>query len=213
MQVCAVILLVAYYRSGSVRSALQGVSEAKASGGVLFVIIAGAVAGGLIPQFAKIATRMVRKPAREFWLDTLYAGFVFAVIGVQVNAFYLFQGELFGTASDAMTLAKKTAVDMFVVSPVIFLPTGIILIHARQVQFDRRQILSAFSWQFYRTRILTALPINWCFWIPILLCLYALPPNLQFPFGQLAEACWSLVFIFLAQDSATQSGNSETLED
>lgn len=202
MQLVAAILVVAYDRSQTVRDAMSWMSEAKRTGGVVFVVAAAAIAGGFLPQLAKIATRSVRRLDRSFWLDTLYVGFVFAVMGIEVDSLYRLQGAWFGTGNDPATLAKKTAADMFLAAPTIFVPTCTILLHARNVGFAPSRIRDAFSWAFYRRWVVPTLPLNWAFWIPMLFCVYALPANLQFPFAQIAEACWSLILLFIAKEVA-----------
>ena len=181
---------------------MSGLSEAKRTGGVWFVIITAALAGGLLPQLAKIATGSVRDLDRSFWTDTLYVGFVFAGMGIEVDALYRAQAVWFGLGHDAATLAKKTSVDMFLAAPTIFVPTCTILLHARNVGFRRAEVREAFSWSFYRRWVVPTLPLNWAFWIPMLFCVYALPTNLQFPFAQIAEACWSLILVFIAKEVA-----------
>jgi hypothetical protein len=202
LQILAAALVVSYYRFDGVRLAAKSIGDLKKAGGVPFVLMVGALSGGLIPQSAKAVVGQVHQLNRAFWMDTLYGGFVFAIIALEVNAFYLEQGVIFGTGAGALTLAKKTCFDMFVVSPLIFSPTGMFLFHARKVGFRASRMTEAFSWKFYRNWVIPTLPINWAFWIPIVICVYSLPSDLQLPFSQIAEACWSLVFIFIAKEAA-----------
>jgi len=201
IQLVAFLIVFCYFHSEAVRLATESVARAKESGGELFVILAGACAGGVIPQIAKIVTGKAGRLDRLFWEDSAYAALLFAMIGIQVDAFYRCQVVFFGAGQDPVTLAKKTALDMFVAAPIVFNPFAMLMLHFRQVGFKLAGLSKAFSWSFYKTRVLPTLPANWAFWIPILLCVYSLPSLLQFPFAQLAEACWSLVFIFIAQDA------------
>lgn len=203
LQTLAALLVLAYYRLDAVRSAAEILSMAKAAGGVYYVLVSGFLAGGALPQIARVATGRVTQIDRAFWLDTLYSGFVFAMIAVEVDAFYRLQGTIFGHGSDVATLVKKTALDMFVATPIAFNPTGMILLHARKVCFAPRRMREAFTWSFYRDWVIPTFPLNWAFWIPIVMCVYALPANLQFPSAQLSEACWSLFFVFMADEASS----------
>jgi hypothetical protein len=204
IQVIAFLLVFSFYRFESVRAATAWISRAKESGGELFVIVAGACAGGVIPQIAKTITGKAGRIDRLFFEDSAYAALVFAVMAVQVDALYRCQIVFFGAGHDPATLAKKTTLDLFFFSPLLFNPVAMLMMHARQTGFKLSGLRDAFRWSFYSSRVLPTLPINWAFWIPILLCVYSLPSLLQFPFAQLAEACWSLVFLFIAEDAATK---------
>jgi len=201
IQAAAAVLVSCYYHFELVRAAAQAVSNVKHEFGELFVIASGAIAGGVVPQIAKIATKQTKRIDRSFWKDTLYTGFVFAVLAMMVDAFYKVQTLLFGTGIDLGTLIKKTSVDMFVVSPALFVPTGMFLFYARQNKFKTNRIGRAFSWSFYRAYAIPTLPLNVAFWTPMVMCVYALPSALQFPFAQLAEGAWSLIFVFIAADA------------
>ncbi|MBW7929038.1 MAG: hypothetical protein H3C58_13330, partial [Fimbriimonadaceae bacterium] len=54
--------------------------------------------------------------------------------------------------------------------------------------------------------IVPALIPCWAFWIPILICVYSLPANLQFVFALLAEAAWSILFVFIATNGGLAAG-------
>lgn len=203
LQLLALALVIAYYQFPSVRDAVRIVSSIKESGGVWFALISGAVAGGVLPQIAKIATGRVVGLDSEFWAETAYSAFVFAIIGVEVDTFYRWQTVWFGNGIDGLTLVKKTALDMFVFSPILFVPTGMILFHLRSVKFHRRRIREIFTWPFYKLWVLPLLPFNWAFWIPVVMCVYSLPDTLQFPFSQISEACWSIFFVFMANEAAS----------
>jgi hypothetical protein len=117
-----------------------------------------------------------------------------------VDIFYRYQAVMFGTGIDVATLVKKTSMDMFVVSPIIFVPTGMLLLHLKNSHFRVGSLREALTWKFYRAYVVPTMPYNWAYWIPVVLCVYALPTVLQFPFAQLAEAAWSLLFVFIASE-------------
>jgi len=202
IQSFAAALVVSYYHFGPVRLIAHDISRFKQHYGELFVIVSGAAAGGLLPQAAKAVTRQVERIDRKFWKDTLYIGFVFAFVAVEVNSFYQLQTYLFGNRIDIITLVKKTSFDMFVFTPAIVVPSAMGLFFARSNGFKANSLARIFTWSFFRSYVVTTLPINWAFWIPVVVCVYSLPLELQFPFAQLAEGAWSLIFVFIAGEAA-----------
>jgi len=58
--------------------------------------------------------------------------------------------------------------------------------------------LPALRGGFYRARVLPLLIPNWCFWIPAVSVIYALPMALQFVLFVLVLAAWSLIMVFIA---------------
>lgn len=201
IQAIAAVLVISYYHFDAVRHFARSISELKRDGGILYVVVSGALAGGVFPQVAKIITGKVRRLDKAFWADTFYVGFVFAVLAVMVNTFYQIQTFLFGSNHDIVTLVKKMLLDMLVVSPILFVPTGMYLLHARRVGFRADRLRAALSWSFYRAYVIPTMPANLAFWVPMVLLVYALPTDLQFPFAQLAEAAWSLLFVFIAGEA------------
>lgn len=200
MQAAAVVLVVVYYRFEGLRAAADSLAHLKERGGIGFDFVSGAIAGGFLPQFAKVLTGRARF-SRDFWSETLFAALVYAVVGVEVELFYRGQTLMFGSGLDPMTLMKKTIVDMFVVSPVLFIPTAVVMFDWRET----RAVRHWFTWAFYRDKVLIALIPAWAFWIPALFCVYAMPPNLQFPLSQLLEAAWSVLFVFIATQGSRES--------
>ena len=202
LQTLAIIMVASYYNVAAVRTFAESVSRLKESGGVIFVLISGSIAGGFLPQLATACVGTPRGVTLASLKDAAYNGFVFAIIAVEVNAFYGLQNHLFGTSVDPATVTKKILFDMFCFSPLLFNPTGMLLLHARSVRFKPREMVKALRWSFYRDWVLPTQPLNLAFWIPIVACVYSLPQSLQFPFSQVSEACWALMFVFIAKEAA-----------
>jgi hypothetical protein len=55
--------------------------------------------------------------------------------------------------------------------------------------------------RWYLTHVGPLLIPCWCFWIPMVLMVYSMPPPLQFSLFCLALAAWSLLMVFVANDS------------
>ncbi len=198
MQGLAATLVFTYYRSTGLREATESLQHLKETGGVRFDLVSGSISGGLLPSIARAVTGKVKAFDRTFWLDTLFNAFVYAIVAIQVDFFYRYQGIWFGTDIHVLTLVKKTVVDMGLFSPFLCIPTAVILFEWRKAGFSLKALLSEMRAQFYLTKVVPTLIPCWAFWIPMLFCVYAMPPNLQLPLSQVGEASWCLLFVFIA---------------
>ena len=130
IQIGTAAVVFAYYLSPGFREASIGLARLKETGGYLFSAVAGAIAGGVIPEIAKAATTG-RRTLRAVAADALYNGFVFAVIGVQVDALYKLQGAMFGLSHAPLVLGEKVAVDQLGYTTLMSIPLTIGLLRWR----------------------------------------------------------------------------------
>ena len=199
IQVGAVALVLSYYRFPALRAVAQQEGNLKLRYGVWFAFAIGMLAGGVVPELAKLFTGGLRRFDRTWAAESTYNALVYGVIGAQVDLFYRFQAFTFGPQHNVMTLIVKTAVDMGVFAPVISIPTATLLYAWRR---PGAMFRGGFR-EFYMRQIMPGLIPCWFFWTPVLFCTYAMPDNLQLCFSMLAEAAWSIVFVFIAkQDHA-----------
>lgn len=197
IQVATAIVVLAYYASPAFRSACSGLAEAKVRGGYVFSAIAGGIAGGLMPELAKSLT--LSGSRKTFLGDALWNGLIFAIIGVQVDALYQFQAFLFGAGHEPLVLAKKVAVDQFVYTPFMSIPLTVGMVRWRKKLSDPGILFRNWSKAGFRDVVAPNLPTAWVFWIPVLVCVYSMPTSLQYCLSVMAEAAWSLLFVFAAQ--------------
>lgn len=197
IQIAAVLFVIGYYRSTGLQEAAATVAGIKISGGVPFSFLAGGLAGGAIPELAKLLMRRIERFDRAWAAAAGYNALVYGVVGVQVDLFYQLQGFVFGVDNDPRTLIVKTVVDMALFTTVISIPTAVLLYAWKRRGFRFGGWQSAFTRRFYAARVWPTLLPCWAFWIPVLLCVYAMPAELQFCFAVLAEAAWSMVFVFM----------------
>lgn len=197
LQIAAAILLWSYFTQPGFREFLGEIARRKQQGGLIASALVGAIGAGLMPEAAKIVTGKLGK--RDWaWLEkTAVTCFVYAVTAILVDLFYRIQAAMFGTGNDAGTLAIKTAVDMLVFSPLLSIPVACVLFALYELRYDFRRLGGALREGFYRKTIAPSLVLCWFFWTPVLLCVYAFPTALQFPIAMLAEAAWSVLFVFM----------------
>jgi len=202
IQAAAACLVVAYYRSPGLQADLTSLEHFKANGGIAFDLYTGALAGGVVPQLAKLVTGRAGKVSIGFWTQMLFAGLVYAIVGVEIDLFYHLQAAMFGTRNDVLTLVRKDLVDMGLFTPFLSIPTAVGLFEWRKAGFSFVGFVRRVRTGFYRSKVMPALIPCWVFWTPMLLCVYSMPSNLQFPLSQLAEASWAVLFIFIAGGEA-----------
>lgn len=202
IQLGAAALVAAYYLFSDVRSIADAIGVFKDRWGLLFSGIGGFCAGGVVPEIAKALTGRTKHFGRSWAASAIFNGFVYFVIAIQVDLFYRFQAHIFGNGVDAGTVLIKTTVDMLLFAPFLCMPTGVLLFEWRAAGFRIWPTLRKLNRVWFRERVVPAIIPGWGFWIPFLLCLYALPLPIQMPLALLGEAAWSLLFVFIA----TQEG-------
>ena len=200
IQSAAVALGLAYYFSGSVRAACAVAAVWKTRGGLPFAAVSGAIAGGLLPELAKRLAgggrrASARAPERPGAL--LFQLLFFAVNGVVVDLLYRFEGRLFGAEASLVTVSFKVAFDQFVFTP-LWLAVIVALFLWRQRGYSLAALAPDLRGGFYRARVVPLLLPDWCFWIPMVSIIYALPVALQFLLFVPALGAWSLIMVFIA---------------
>ncbi len=194
-------LVAAYYNVPAVASAATELQAFKASLGLGFAAMAGFVAGGILPEFAKVLTGTLAK-GENAWGEAFFRGFVWIGLAMMVDVFYGLQANWFGVGNGFSTLALKTAVDMFVFAPLLFVPYTVGMFVFRREKWSIASFFSVWTPAGWRREVLPTYVPNVCFWIVVLLAVYALPTDLQYPMSALATACWSILFTFLIKRSS-----------
>lgn len=200
IQAAAVALVVAYYGSSAVRIACARLAAVKAAGGIPFAALSASMAGALMPELARLVADRGSGQWRGRAPRIAFNLAFFAFNGVVVDALYRLAAWLFGTGTDARTVAVKTLFDQFVFNP-LWLPLIVALYLWRQNRFRWAPTWATLRAPgFYRTRVLPLMLPSWCFWIPMVVIIYALPVPLQFLLFVLALAAWSLIMVFIADN-------------
>ena len=193
IQVAAGFLVWAYYNVLPIQDWARWVGVAKSAGGLPAAFGAGFVAGGIVAEMAKLVTGRARFDlGRSLWV-----GIVYGVIGILVDLLYGLQAQMFGHGTDLGTLTMKMSFDMLVFTPFLSFPLAGALFAWRKSGYRMSFWRVALRWSFYRDEIAPTMPLGWAYWVPMVYLTYALPLALQFPFSMLAEAAWSVLFVFM----------------
>jgi hypothetical protein len=196
IQFGAVLLALAFRVSPGFRLAAAIAAGWKASGGLPFAAASCALAGGILPELAKLVAMgpaTLTGRAGEVAFNTVF----FAFDGIVVDFLYRGEAGLFGSAGSLRTVIEKVAFDQFVFTPTW--SVGIVLLFLwRQRGFSAAAVRPALRRGFYAERVMPLLVPNWLFWIPMVSVIYALPIPLQFLMFIPALAAWSLIMVFIA---------------
>ncbi len=118
----------------------------------------------------------------------------FAALGAYVDFLYRGLGALWGNAPDFATVGKKVLFDQFVSSPLVTIPFSTVAFVWKDSGFSAARTRDAFRAQGgFFVRYLPTLVTCWGFWGPVLVAVYAMPGDLQFPLFLAAQAAWTLL--------------------
>lgn len=197
IQTGAALLALAYRVSVPFRAACALGAAWKTAGGLPVAAATSALAGGLLPEFAKLAADRGRSALRGRGGEVLFNVAFFAFNGVVIDLLYRGEAHLFGNDAQVRTVMSKVAFDQFVFSP-LWLIVIVLLFLWRQRGYSLRATLPAIGRGFYQSRVVPLLIPNWLFWIPMVSIIYALPVALQFLLFVPALGAWSLIMVFIA---------------
>lgn len=191
--------LVAYFLWPPARWSLDLLASVKVEVGYLYALVAGAVAGGLLPEVLRVALFQRFSFRRENFVNLVFGMIFWALMGVTVDAFYRLQGGFFGNEATFSTVAAKVLLDMLAFTPFFGVPAATIAYTWRHADFRPGALRPMFTLDFYRVRVLPVLFPNWAVWGPVVCVIYSLPPGLQIPVYAFAQAFWALVLMTLTR--------------
>lgn len=150
---------------------------------------------GLIAIFAETVRRLQMGSWTGFGLSAVFGFFVFGVLGVATDTFYVGQKALWAGLEPGWQIVAKVLTDQFVWTVLIANPYQTFTYVFKDCGFrptEFRKRITPFK-HFYVREVLAVLVTNWAFWIPTAAILYSLPIDLQFVISRLAIIIWILL--------------------
>ncbi len=191
-------VVVTYFSSPSVQVFCQHLTEWKERGGWAFAALATIISGGVFPELIKWKLRPASVPAPTFG-QLAHLFFMFAVLGISVDIFYLFQDHWWGGGRDPLTLALKILVDQFGYSLLFVLPFITVWFFWRENGYAIRETWRAVRSSAFPRRVMELFAPNITFWVPVLICVYSLPQPLQFILFLIVNSAWCMLLVFIAR--------------
>jgi hypothetical protein len=198
IQAAVVSVVLAYYLWEPARAWLERLAEFKRGGGYPFSLVAGAAAGGLLPELLTVAVFQRRRVRRENLSGLAFGACFWGVMALVVDLFYHLQALLFGPGSDLATVFKKTVVDQFVFTPFVTIPFTVVVLEWKQAGYSLGAVSRALGRGFYRRKVLPAVVSGIGFWLPVVVLVYCLPLPLQFPLFTLALTLWVMIITWIS---------------
>jgi hypothetical protein len=202
IQTIAGSLVVMYYSVESFEGFCEKISQSKVNGGYYFSVLTSVIGGAWIPEIIKQITGKGTRLNRAWLHDILFNMVFFGSMGIYLDVFYKLQNFFIGEDHHFKTLFLKVAIDQFIFDPLFSVPFGLLLFLIREHRYRVIEGIKAFNAKTYRTRVIPVLGPVWCFWIPTVTAVYAMPANLQFVLFLCGLSAWSLLEIFILKDTA-----------
>ena len=121
------------------------------------------------------------------------------LIGMLVDLFYQFQAVLFGYGTDAGTLLCKVLFDQLVFTPFLSMPFTVLWFMLWESGYNPKRFAKTFHFKTLVRRSLEIWTVCLSFWPVMLLIVYSLPQELQFPLFLFGNAAYSILMIFVVR--------------
>jgi len=197
LQLFALTLLLAYYNHAPTREWCTRLATFRSEKGFLFSIVSTGIFGGILPcLYLKLnpATRNQYDFKQNLTLIVFWA-----YKGIEVDLFYSLLARLIGTGNGFRTIAIKTFIDQFIVSPFYFVPITVIVYGWLESHFNTAAIIADLKKpRWYQRSALSMLISNLGVWLPTVCIIYSLPSALQLPLFSIVLCFFTLIVAHVA---------------
>jgi len=204
VQAVIIVVVIAYYFFEPARQWLAQLAEIKRQAGYLYSWIAGAVAGGILPEILTVTVFQNCRVRRQNLGNVIFSMLFWGITGVLVDALYRGQTWWFGPQVDFSTVTRKMLVDQFIYNPFWAAPFGLACYEWKNQGYRLEGMSRVLTLRFYKQKTIPALVATWGVWIPVVCMVYSLPPLLQIPLFSLALTFWVMIFAWI--NRAHQTG-------
>lgn len=196
LQAIAISLGLAYYFWPTAMPAFSFFANLKAQYGIYFAMISTALFGGLIPFIILYLTGNIKfNPLGQLLFYVLF----WCIKGAEVDLFYRFQGHIFGTGNDWNTVIIKTAFDQMFYGSLWMAPSITLAYLWKECNFDFTKCRNQINRTFLFITLPTIIISNLLVWLPAIIVIYMMPPNLQVPLYNLVQCFFVLLLAILAK--------------
>jgi hypothetical protein len=197
LQGAMLAILVCYYVSPPFADALNRLAHYKEEHGLLFVVIAAALAGAVVPELFVIVFFQRGRFRRENLRNLTFTIPTWAVDGILVDLMYRMNAVWFGDVVTVPVVIAKILVDQLGYNPFFAAPAEVLVYEWKNEGFSWASVRRALTWGHYRDKILPTLLATWVVWAPLMAIIYSLPFALQFPLFSIALTFWVLLLTYM----------------
>lgn len=198
LQIFAAGILALYFWVPAFRPAFEAVGDFKKTTGFRFAIFSTALFGGIIPW--GILTYRGRIPQGQKFKQLLFFIGFWALQGATVDRLYTLQGQWFGSGTQIRILFIKMLVDQIPYNMIWATPNSLLLYGWKNAGFSWARFRKTHPRSVLVRKYFTIQISAWVVWVPAVLMIYSLPPNLQVPLFNLVLCFFSLVLAFVSRD-------------
>jgi hypothetical protein len=197
LQSFAALLLLLYFGVPAARPFFEAVENLKQQHGYAFSMISTMLFAGAVPWLVLLHRKRI--PSGQILPQGVFLLLYWAVQGFMVDSLYRLQAEWFGHEGTLRVLAIKTFIDQGPYNLFYATPVSLTAYRWKDNHFSfsatRRDLRRTF-WSRYAA-VQTG---SWIIWIPAVMMIYSLPPDLQIPLFSLVICFFTLVLSFLTRD-------------
>ncbi|WP_136805909.1 hypothetical protein [Desulfosediminicola flagellatus] len=196
LQIIAISLGISYYFWPAAMPAFSFFANLKAEYGIFFAMISTALFGGLIPFCILYLTgKITFNPRGQLLFYVLF----WCIKGAEVDLFYRLQGHIFGISNDWQTALIKTGFDQVFYGSLWMVPSISLAYLWKECNFDFKEFRNQINRTFVFMTLPTIIISNWFVWLPAIVVIYMMPPNLQVPLYNLVQCFFVLLLAILAK--------------
>ena len=193
LQSAALALVLVYYFVPAAHGVFVQIGAWREAGGYFFSACSTALFGGVLP-FLYLRWNPVSR-ATHPWSQLTFFILFWAWKGVEIDLLYRSLGWLFGNHATFPTIAAKVLIDQFVYNPLYATPFSSLLYAWKNAGFRWPPVIADVrGGRWYMRRVVPVQLALTCVWLPVVSCVYALPPALQMPLFNVVLCFWSLLF-------------------
>jgi hypothetical protein len=193
LQAAALALVLAWYFVPAAHELFARLAAWRTAGGYVFSAVASALCGGVLP-FLYLRLNPATRPFNP-WPHLFFFTFFWAWKGAEVDLWYRTLAWVFGGTPSAATVIPKVLADQFGYNLLYAAPVGNLCFAWKDAGFRWAPVAADMrAGRWYARRVLPVLLATWAVWLPVVSCVYALPPPLQIPLFNVVLCFWSLLF-------------------
>lgn len=195
----ALTIAFCYFNWHTANDVFEDIAAQKLQYGWRFAMVSTALFAGLLPFLFLVA---MQKITQNIWKYCLFYLLFWAYKGIEVNTFYNFQSNIFGSELTPQTIIYKTLFDQFIFSPFWASPITALVYLWVQNNFCFKSWAKAIDSSLFKLTIPILVVSGWLVWIPAVSIIYSMPSGLQIPLFNIVMCFYVILLISLTRDNS-----------